>query len=66
MSEEQKTKHDVYKYKPKQGSVCFFSDGVKREFGENKVIFTEGHQIVSSVQPLHDSGGLELVGYCYT
>ncbi len=59
-----KEKHDVYQYEH-NGSKTLFSRGVKREFGENRVVFVDGHQVLSSVMPLQDAGGLELIGYLY-
>ena len=56
-------KYDVYEYKPKVGSSTLFSKGVSRDFGENRVVFVEGHQFVASVMPLHDSNGLKKIGY---
>jgi hypothetical protein len=66
MTEDKKQKHDVYGYKMESGSISFFSNGVKREFGENRLVFVDGHQVIASVQPLHDSNRLELMGYMYT
>ena len=60
-----KEKFDVYEYKTTNGSSHLFSAGVSREFGENKVIYTEDGQLFASVQPLHDAGGLDLIGHCY-
>ena len=65
MSDDEKVKHNVYSYKMKGGSISFFSEGVTREFGENRVIFVDGRQVLSSVQPLHDKNGLTLAGYLY-
>ena len=56
-------KHDVYEYNPKVGSSTLFSKGVSRDFGENRVVFVEGHQFIASVMPLHDSNGLTKIGY---
>lgn len=61
---EDKTKFDVYEYNG-DGLSCFFSRGVSREFGENKVVFVDGMQLIASVQPLHSSKGLDLIGYLY-
>ena len=62
-----KIKHDVYQYTDgKSNSKLLFSRGVTREFGENKVVFTDGHQIIASVQPLNHPNGLELIGYLYS
>ena len=58
-------KFDVYKYDA-DGIVTLFSKGIKREFGQNKVVFTDGHQIFGVVMPLHDSEGLELIGHLTT
>lgn len=60
----EKSKFDVYEHDC-NGSKCLFSEGVKREFGENKLVFVDGHQILASVQPLQDSDGLKLIGYLY-
>lgn len=60
MSDE---KFNVYEYKSSAGSSTLFSKGVTREFGENKVVFVDGHQIIASVMPLHDSNGLDKIGY---
>lgn len=58
--------HDVYEYKATVGGM-FFSDGVKREFGENKIVFTEDRgEIFSCVMPLNSTDGLILVGHCYS
>ncbi len=61
-----KKKYDVYQYQTDEGSVSLYSDGVKRDFGENKVVFIGSKQVVASVQPLYDPFGLELVGHLYT
>ena len=61
-----KVKHDVYQYVGENGSKFLFSRGVDREFGENRAVFVDGHQILAAVQPLHDSNGLELIGYLYS
>lgn len=63
---DDKEKHDVYEYITRDGISHFFSKGVKREFGENKVVFVDGHQVFASVMPLHTSNGLKLVGHLYT
>jgi hypothetical protein len=60
----EKTKHDVYEIVI-NGSKHLFSDGVKRDFGENKVVFVDGHQILASVQPLHTTDGLKCIGHLY-
>jgi hypothetical protein len=59
-----KQKFDVFEYEF-NGSRSHFSSGVAREFGENKIVFVDGHQILVCVQPLQGSGGLTLVGYLY-
>mgnify|MGYP005994573151 CR=1 FL=1 len=59
----QDEKFDVYEYQPKQGSSTLFSKWVTRDFGENRVVFAGGHQIIASVMPLHDSNGLKKIGY---
>ena len=59
-----KEKFDLYEYDHK-GSKCLFSKGVAREFGVNKVVFVDGHQILASVQPLQDPNGLKLIGHLY-
>lgn len=61
----EKTKHEVYEVVI-NGSQHLFSDGVKREFGENKVVFVDGHQIFASVQPLRTTDGLKRVGHLYS
>jgi len=60
----EKIKFNVYEYDCKEGK-SLFSEGVKREFGENKVVIVDGHQIIAIVKPLQDSGGLKLIGYLY-
>lgn len=57
-------KFDVYEYEHK-GMKSHYSKGVQREFGENKVVFVDGHQILCSVQPLQDANGLKLIGHLY-
>ena len=59
-----KQKFDVYEYEY-NGSKSHYSAGVKRDFGENRVVFVDGHQILCSVQPLQDANGLKLVGHLY-
>jgi hypothetical protein len=59
-----KQKFYVYEYEHK-GSKSHYSKGVKRDFGENRVVFVDGHQILCSVQPLHDANGLKLIGHLY-
>ncbi len=60
MSEDEK--FDVYEYKV-GGVSTLFSRGVSRDFGENRVVFVDSHQIIASVLPLQDSNGLEKIGY---
>jgi hypothetical protein len=48
-----------------EGSEHFFSEGVTREFGENKMMFIHGGTTISLVQPLHTTEGLNLIGYIY-
>lgn len=62
----EKEKHDVYQYVAENGSKHLFSRGIEREFGENRVVFVDGHQVLASVQPLHDANGLDLIGYLYS
>ena len=54
-------KFDVYEYKS-NGDVLF-SNGVTREFGQNVIVFVDGHKIIASVMPLHGSEGLNKIGY---
>tara|TARA_R110000850_G_C9996087_1_gene467939 strand:- start:2503 stop:2727 length:225 start_codon:yes stop_codon:yes gene_type:complete len=61
----EKQKHDVYGYEMKGGSISFYSKGVTREFGENRIVFVDGHQMLASVQPLQDSNGLKLMGHMH-
>ncbi len=60
-------KYNVYEAEYEDGSKTLFSDGVKREFGENHVIFVEGHQIFCSVMPLKidpsDHDNVKNIGY---
>jgi hypothetical protein len=65
MSAEDSIQYDVYEHKTSQGSSSFYSKGVKRDFGENKIVHVKDGQVFTCVQPLHDSNGLELVGYLY-
>jgi hypothetical protein len=60
----QKQKFEVYGFIV-NGNQTLFSKGVTRDFGENKVVFTESNEFLSSVLPLQDSGGLEFVGHIY-
>lgn len=57
-------KFDVYEYEY-NGMKSYYSRGVEREFGENRVVFVDGMQIICSVQPLNDANGLKLIGYMY-
>ena len=55
--------HDVYEYKATVGGA-FFSTGVTREFGQNKIVTTKSNgEIFTTVMPLHSTDGLVLVGY---
>ena len=61
MTKEQ-IKHKVYK--SKEDNPWFFSDCVKREFGQNKIIrLNDGTSVVSAVQPLHDKSELIVCGF---
>jgi hypothetical protein len=59
-----KKKYEVYGYIV-NNSQALFSKGVTRDFGENRIVFVDGLQILANVQPLHDANGLDLVGYLY-
>ena len=61
---DKKKKFDVYESEH-NGLKNHYSRGVTRVFGENKLVFVNGHQILCSVQPMHDSKGLKLIGYLY-
>ena len=58
-------KYEVYFYLDKDSTYHFFSEGVRRQFGENKVIRTEDESFMASVMPLQDKHGLELIGHIY-
>ena len=63
MKAPQGYKHDVYEYKD-SAFGAFFSAGVTREFGQNKIVTTKDRgEIFTSVMPLHSTDGLVLVGY---
>ncbi len=54
---------DVYQYITENGTRCMFSEGVAREFGENKMVtITGGTRLMVNVKPLQDSNGLTLIG----
>lgn len=58
-------KHDVYELVI-NGSRHLFSDGVKRVFGENRIVFVEGGgQMLASVHPRHTTDGLKRIGFLY-
>ena len=62
-----KVRHDVYEYSSSNGSFkALFSDCVKREFGENKVVFIDGDCLVCTVQPLRSKESLKLAGHTFS
>lgn len=59
------TKYDVFEA-TLSGSTHFFSNGITRVFGENKVIHTEGGTIFASVQPAFaDTSDLKKIGHIF-